>query len=143
MNTSTQTNEDEMFQHLRSYLADGFEQDLIFLRECYDLGFNVIQLRAPSIEDNRDSWNRLVCDEKIFVNHYPKTDNCPIGKADTGNPAFSNITAKKLQTEKVYRDTFKEVARLLPNGYINRYYVVHYSKIYKKHKKVVIKKEDL
>ena len=82
----------------------------------------------------------MVREKKIFAAHRPKTDSCPGGKADTGNPGFANIVGTKLGTEKIYRDMFGQVARLLPNGYIGGYYVVHYSKIYGEHKLVETKK---
>eukprot|EP00956_Cyclotella_meneghiniana_P021732 scaffold40008_cov69-Cyclotella_meneghiniana.AAC.2 len=119
------------------YLAPNFVQSSAYLRRLVGMGLKIGQLPAPTIKDNRDSMNRLIRDQKLLLNHYPRTRNCRIGKADTAGPGLGPITAKKLETEQIYVNAFAKIAEIFPGGLINGHYVVHYSKDYEGVKKVV------
>eukprot|EP00956_Cyclotella_meneghiniana_P024484 scaffold49227_cov33-Cyclotella_meneghiniana.AAC.3 len=123
---------DQQMEQATNYLATGYEQSLVFLRRLLRMRLQVGQLPEPPIQDNRDSWNRLVVEQKLLINIHPRTKTSKIGKADTGGVNLGPIVAKKLATEEVYVNAFKQIAKLLPGCLINGHYVVHYSKEYGK-----------
>ena len=59
------------------------------------------------------------------------------------SPKFSNLIANRLDNDKLMRDTFATIAKVLPGGYINGIYVVHYDSEYKKHEANRIDKTKL
>lgn len=123
---------DQQMEQISNYLATGYKQSLVFLHRLVEMRLQVGQLPEPPIQDNRDSWNRLLSEQKLLINYYPSTKNSRIGKANTGGNNFGPIVAKKLATEEVYVNAFKQIAQLLPGCFINGHYVVHYSKEYSK-----------
>ena len=132
-----------MGSNYSQFLANGVLQDHSLLLEAEKEGFSIVRLPQPSLNKRKKSWNNLVLKEKVLNGHVPSTKLCRIGKADSGSPRFGGFVANRLDNDKLMRDTFATIAKVLPGGYINGIYVVHYDSEYKKHKANRIDKNKL